>query len=140
MTRETDLHDAALALLREVPGITVYDGDVDDRPPAFKDGRVKPYAVLWSTPGSFPDEAASTLCDTDTGELAWSARVTVASGHPRWTLEASGDVRRKLSKARLLPASGLLREPLGYEPVIEKDRDVKPLRWFAPLVFYTMSA
>lgn len=140
MTSETALHDAALALLRALPGITIYDSEVDDKPPAFKDGRVKPYAVLWGNPGSFPDAEAAALCDVDSGELAWSCRVTVASGHPRWTLEAAGDVRRQLSKVRLLPTSGLLRAPEGYEPTIQKDPDVKPVRWFTPLIFYTMSA
>lgn len=140
MTRATDLHAATLALLETIPGITVYDGDVPDKPPAFNNGKVKPYAVLWPTPGSFPEAEAGTLCDTDSGELRWGCRVTVASGDTNWTLEAAEDVRQKLSRARPLPASGLLREPEGYEPTIQKDPDVKPVRWFTPLIFYTMSA
>lgn len=140
MTRARVLHDATIALLEEIVGLTVYSGRVDDSPPTDrKTGRVKPYAVLWANPGIFPNAEAS-VGDEDEGELLWEARVTVASGDPDWTLDSAADVRLKLSRARLGPGGSVLREPYGLEVPITIDRDVKPSRWYVPLVFSTMTA
>lgn len=134
-----DLHRATLVLL-QATNVTVYSGAVPDGPPSDSSGKVYPYAVLWGSPGSHPDWEASSLCDEDDGALAWEARVTVAAGEPTWALEAAINVRQALSRARPLPRSGLLREPEGSAPQVQKDPDAKPVRWFVPLVFVTMSA
>ncbi len=141
MTTARQLHEGTLALLRQITGLTVYSGRVDDNPPSDRrTGLVKPYAVLWAQPGVFPDEEAGTPSDDDTGELDWEARVTVASGDPDWTLDAAVDVRAKLSRARVVPQAGRLKEPPGLEVPILQDKDVKPSRWYVPLVFNTLTA
>lgn len=134
-----ELHQAALTLLRTT-SVTTYDGQVPDDVPINAAGQVKPYAVLWPSPGSFPSYEASPLSEQDAGELAWTCRVTVAAGDPWWVLDAAAGIRSLLSRARLVPRAGLLKEPEGYMPQVQKDPDSKPVRWFVPLVFDTMSA
>lgn len=133
------LHRAALALLRTTT-VPAYDGTVPDDVLVNVAGKVKPYAVLWGSPGSFPSYEGAPLSEDDAGELSWTCRVTVAAGDPVWVLEAAVGIRALLSRARLLPRAGVLKEPEGYAPQVQKDPDSKPVRWFLPLVFDTMSA
>lgn len=136
-----ELHQACFDLLTASVTATVYSGTVPDNVSAEAGTkRVYPYAVLWANTGSFPTFEAEPLSDEDSGELLYEARVTVASGDPMWTLLAAGEVRKALSRTRLLPRAGLLREPEGSNPSVQEDSDPDPVRWFVPLVFTTMSA
>lgn len=134
------LHAALLALLRTQDDVIVYDGTVPDDVPAAHDRRVKPYVVLWANPGTHPGAAADTVSDADTAEVLWETRLTVASGDPGWTLRAAVGIRDLVNKKRLTPRAGLLREPEGVDHQVLKDTDPKPVRWYVPLVFTTMSA
>lgn len=105
-------------------------------PPAYPDGRVKPYFVLFpSGPGTSPDPSAG---GCDTGAVV------------RFSITAAGadtdDVLALIDRieARVLGwtpvvtgyACGRVRHPLGYVPTpILPDRDVKPVRMFTAVPF-----
>jgi len=136
-----ELHAATMTLLHTISSITAYDSKVPNSPRAEPGSkRVYPYAVLWPNVGSFPAYEGESVSNEDQGELAWEARVTVASGDPWWTLAAAAEVRRLLSRTRVHPRAGLLAEPPGAVPSVQEDSDPDPVRWFVPLVFTTMSA
>lgn len=133
MTAPATLHAATIALLEAIPNITVFDGAVEDNPPAVADGRVLPYAVLWPAVGYRPAESRS-LETVATVDLRWSARVTVAAGSVAWLLQAVAVVRAALDGQVLGAFSGPLEED-AVEQIVLEDRDVRPFRFYVPLSF-----
>lgn len=131
MTTAKELHAAVLARLATITSIQTYNGDVPDHPPASGSGRAYPYAVVWAGPGA-PDPEADVAAQPR-GELAYEARVTVASGSIDWTLETVALVRARLHHVDILPGVRLREEPLGTP--VSKDPDTAPVRWFIPLAF-----
>ena len=127
------LHNAALALLQDIPHVTVYDGEVSDKPPADSNGRVYPYVVLWASPGFRPVDSRSLEAGT-TSDLRWRANVTVAAGVAGWVLQAASAVRGALDGQVLVPFSSPLEEDGTAFNVLE-DRDVLPHRMFLPMSF-----
>lgn len=136
MASPVDLHAVVLAVLRGIPHMAVYDGDVPDAPPADPGGLVWPYLVLWPGAG-WVDPTASTLDGTANGALAWEARITAAGGTPTRALQAAHAARQVV--AGLIPAPGAapLTEQPG--PGVLRDDDVTPARWYAPLTFTTQA-
>lgn len=139
MTTAETLHAATLARLRAVPNLTVYDSAVPTTVPADAAGRSYPYAVLWPSAGYRPNEIADDLAGTPDETLDWLTQVTVAAGDVTWVLQAATRVRRALAGAFLTPQTGRLREEPGAPPV-SVDPDVKPARFFVPLLFRTQGA
>lgn len=139
MTTPEALHAPALALLRAVPTLTVYDGIVPTSPPADASGRTYPYVVLWPSAGFRPNEIADDLAGTPDEALDWLVQATVAAGNVTWCLQAATLTRRALAGAFLTPQTGRLREEPGAPP-ITVDPDVKPARFFVPLLFRTQGA
>lgn len=128
------LHQALVARLDALTGVTAYDGQVPDNPPAETTaGRVYPYAVVW--PSAARPELDGELAEGGTdGALDWPVQVTVAAGAPDWCLVAATQVRAWLDGYELVPGAGPLRE----EPValqVQRDDDVKPPRWYVPLLW-----
>ena len=113
----------------------VYSGRVPDDPPALADGRVKPYAVLWGSPGS-SNPGAEDLCGEVDGAYLAVPRVTVAAGDPDWCLAATTAARDSLSRWQPAPEAERLRDD-GFDPAMLEDEDVNPRRWFTPLQFRT---
>lgn len=139
MTTPEDLHAAALARLRAIPSLTIYDGVPPTSIPADAAGRSYPYAVLWPSAGFRPNEIADDLAGTPDETLEWPVQVTVAAGTIAWCLQGATLVRRALAGAFLTSATGRLREEPGAPPVAV-DPDVKPARYFLPLLFRTQGA
>ena len=139
MTTPEALHTAVLVRLRAVPNLTVYDGSVPTTPPADASGRTYPYVVVWPSAGYRPNEIADSIAGTPDETLEWPVQVTVAGGDPTWVLQAATRARRALAGVFLTPQTGRLREEPGA-PLISVDPDVKPARFFLPLLFRTQGA
>lgn len=139
MTTPGELHTATLALLRAIPNMTVFDGDVPTTLPRDGAGRVYPYTVLWPSAGFRPNDIADDLAGTPDETLEWPVQVTVASGDVMWTLGAVRVVRAALAGAWLTPRTGRLREEPAA-PSITRDTDVTPARFYVPLLFRTQGA
>lgn len=126
------LDPAALKLSR------LYRGEVTD--PAVLDdgsGRVKPYAVVWPSPGT-PSLDADDAADTITS-LDWLVQVTVAAGRQEDALAAVDRVDvRLLGWAPVIDgiACSRLRPPTGYDPgSMRLDVDKNPPRHYLPLLY-----
>lgn len=139
MTTPEVLHAAVLTRLRAVPNLTVYDGSVPTTPPADASGRTYPYVVVWPSAGYRPNEITDSIAGCPDETLEWPVQVTVAGGDPTWVLQAATRARRALAGAFLTPQTGRLREEPGAPP-ISVDPDVKPARFFLPLLFRTQGA
>lgn len=123
---------AVLALLNSVTGLTVYDGEVPDTPPADAMGRVNAYAVLYAS-------AAPSQRDAIAGpstRFPWSFQVTAVGGDRQrcsWAVKA---VCGALVDQRLTVA-GFTSSPIGQDtgPGMGRDDTVVPPRLFQPLLF-----
>jgi hypothetical protein len=143
VTTATQLTAALKALIPA--NVAVYVGDVPGRlpdgrpapPPKAEPGtkRVYPYAVIYPGVGVWPQAEASTLDGEPDGDaLDWPVQITVASGDPDWTLEATDAVERAVLGKRLVNGGGRLWHPPGEEVVLmDRDEDLTPNRWFVPL-------
>jgi hypothetical protein len=126
-----DLHAAVLTILDALPTVTAFDGDVPPNPPADASGRVYPYAVLWPSPGGDPTDA-----DLVTGgALAWEGTVTVAAGDVGWCLAAIDVVRGALRDRWVLDTASPLRDVTPASRTVTRDPDVRPPRWYVPLLY-----
>lgn len=121
---------AVLTQLRTVANLNVYDGE----PTAAmdSDGKAHPYAALYVSPGwrdPFNDTAE------DASDLtSWTFQVTAAGGDIERARRAITRVIGVLDGYRLAPEHDPIR--LDGEPAfISVDRDVKPPRYYAPLIF-----
>jgi hypothetical protein len=130
------LTDAVLVLLRTLPDVTVYDGEVDPEPPVIDDGtnRILPYAVVYATPGQPRIEELSLVAPTD---LDWTVQVTVAGGYQPDTLQAIHRVRLLLEGRAMTVAGtscGMLAQVNNPGP-ITRDDDIQPPRFYSPLAY-----
>lgn len=131
------MHSLVLARLRTLSTVTVYDGLVPEHPPAeSQTGRVFPYVVLWPDAGYRPVESR-VLEAGPSSDVTWRARVTIASGSPGWTLQATGLVRARLEGIDLGPWTAPLEEEVADRVDVLEDRDVAPPRFYVPLSFIT---
>jgi len=121
---------AVLARLKTITTIGIYDADVPTAPPADSQGRVWPYAVLWTGVGAAPlDQGLTTSAALD-----WACQVTVAAGDPALVLPAATKVRQTL--AGFSPIAGAtLSDETPRSLLMQRDDDVTPARWFLPLLF-----
>jgi hypothetical protein len=131
------LHATTATQLRTIDSVTVFEGQVPSAPPADAGtGRVYPYVVLWGAPGFTPEEARNLEGDAD-GGLEWPVQVTVAAGDLTWCLGAVGLVRAALDGFRV--PGGRLAEELGG-PGVQVDEDTRPVRFYVPLFFRSLTA
>jgi hypothetical protein len=135
------LAGAVVVALQGLPGLTVYDGEVDPEPPVMADGtgRVKPYAVVYGSSGTPHPEEFNPLAVVD---LDWLVQVTVAGGYQPDTLQAVHGVRGLL-EGRLMVLSGITCGPLTQvnDPgPVRRDDDEVPPRYFSPLQFQLLAA
>lgn len=124
--------EPVLALLDAIANLTTYDGEVPATPPLDPDGRVHPYAVLYSGPGS---NVRNTLDATSTLK-PWGFQVTCVGGDPQRTLWAVAAVTGALVDARLTVA-GWTSSPIEHIPGPDLARDDVPIppRHYVPLLF-----
>ncbi len=135
------LHQAVLDRLRAAaPALAVYDSTVPDNLPSDGSGAVYPYVVVWDSPGSFPASDAESLGSTDDDRdgVLWTCRATVAAGRVDWLRSATRAARGALLGFRISRLASRLSDE-GTDPVVAKDPDVTPVRYYVPLVF-TMRA
>jgi hypothetical protein len=135
------LAGAVVTALTGTPGLTVYDGEVDPEPPVMADGtgRVRPYAVVYGSPGQPHPEEFNPLVVVD---LDWMVQVTVAGGYQPDTLQAIHSVR-SLLEGRVIIVSGIICGPLTQvnDPgSIRRDDDEVPPRFYSPLQFQLLAA
>jgi len=133
--------DAVLELLRAIPTLNVFDGNVNEADPDLAapfldaDGGVHIYAVLWASAGN---PTGYRLCATPDTK-AWPFQVTAAGGDQTRALRAADLVYAALVSRRLsLPdgrASTPIRTVLGDQGPARLDRTVKPTRHWVPLLF-----
>jgi hypothetical protein len=127
------LADLVWALLTGIPAVNHFDGEVAPEPPVDADDRVHAYTVYYPSPGrSWPR-----MLDAAPDSLAWSFQVTCAGGDRTRTLWCVGKVRAQLTGARLTLPDGtsvLITEATDPGP-IRRDDDVKPPRFYVPLLF-----
>ena len=132
--RPTDIVSALEArLLDRVPQVSVYRGHLPEELPCDETQRAFPYAVIWGTAG-IGDRDAEDLSGDTGGSSISETHITVASGDPDWTLEASSAVRSALDRWTPLPSMERLRDNQTWAPVV-LDTEVLPNRWFVLLVF-----
>lgn len=131
------LHSRTLDLLRTISTVDVYDDGVPDSVATDVDGRAYPYVVLWLDGGLRPVESRE-LDGSQSTDLRWVARLTVASGDSTWTLRALSLVRAALDGKILLPRSAPLEEdPTVVDVPFLTDREVSPARHYVPLTYVT---
>lgn len=131
------------ALLATVTGLTVFPGEVPDKPPLISKagipdqaGRVAPYAVTY-TGGGILDPNPS--LDGNPADLLWGAQVTFAAGY-RADLEDLLDRALPVLRAWAPVISGVqfgrMRPPAGFDPgPIRRDDAVRPPRFYLPTLW-----
>lgn len=131
------LADAVMARLGTVTNVVVYQGEAVNVPVmSASDSHVKPYVVLYASPGTptIEQDVADTAVDLD-----WLFQITCAAGYPddlhalvtrvdaalyRWTPTITGVV------------CGPCKPPPGFDPgPMGLDRDVTPHRPYMPLQY-----
>lgn len=120
-----------IAALRQVPGITVYDGHVPKELPEDANHFILPYVVLWAGAGNeIPERDLSARVDT--GGLRWEPQTTSVgptAGH-------AADVARAvyLQLVNLpLGTHCLLPNPDGFsQSVPQLDPTETPVRFMLP--------
>jgi hypothetical protein len=140
VTRVAPLHAAVKAALKAAahtpdgePSITVYDGEVNAKPPTDSGGvRVLPYWVLWGGAGR-PARERSVIA-RELGGDAWSVSITTAAGTPVWVLGAV-DVLRAAMAELVLPGGGQLSEEVEGPRSVLRDPDIATPRFYLPLTF-----
>lgn len=131
MSSPLAVHQAVIARLREIPNVTVFDGDVPTKPPADSNGHVLPYLVVW---GTGTDRAGAVLTGAAPDVLVPTVTVTAAGGTVARCLQAGELAHQKLSGWRPLPTSGPFA-PIAGTPDVQTDRDVTPARMFQPHLY-----
>jgi hypothetical protein len=129
---------AVLTLLGGVSGLTVYDGLVPKTPPvSAEDGAVLPYAAVYPGAGAPTRGSLSGA----TSEVPWGFQVTAVGGDRSRCLWAVKKVDAVLLDQRLTvtdwSTSRIVREP---GPDMRLDEDVKPPRFWIPLLYQLTAA
>ncbi len=126
------VHSATITALDAIPHVTVYDGDVPDKPPADSAGRVLPYLVVWASLGRHLSDSEN-LAATATTALSADLTVTCAGGTPARVLQIAHLARSALLGVALT-GCGPASELTTPRPV-QIDRDVTPPRFYTVLMF-----
>lgn len=138
-----ELNEAARELLEGIADgwMTYYGGVVDGAgqpvaPPAYEDGRVKPYRVLWPDVGTLWSDRLS----DDPSVLSYGFQITFAASNARAVLALVDTTRQVVTGARLpgITASriGRLHETTRPGPPAP-DPDTSPPRWSTPVLYQT---
>lgn len=136
-----DLVETRLGLLPGVPDVTVFVGEVPDKPPVLTtpagpdaSGRVAPYVALFGFTGNPVIEADVGDCNT---ELDWPFQVTCAAAYEADCLHLVDRVYDQLYRWTPVLAGhsfGRVKPPPGFDPgPARPDTQVKPIRFFVPL-------
>lgn len=133
VTAASSLADQVWAQLDTLAEVNVFDGEVAPDPPADDDGRVHAYAVFYPSPGW----SRALLADANPDTLDWSFQVTCAGGDRTRALWCIDQVRGVLHGFHVTNAAGqlLVVSEVGDPGPIQRDKDVRPPRFFAPLRF-----
>jgi hypothetical protein len=132
MPTSSTLHDVIWERMEAIADIDVYDAEMPATPPMDPDGRVRAYAVLYTSPGNL---MASAL---DGGQrcLLGSVQVTCVGGDPSRALGCVDAVRTGLIGS--VTVDGLTRVIRAREEdagPLRVDPNVWPPRHYAPLEF-----
>lgn len=126
------VHTATITALDAIPHVTVYDGDVPDKPPADSAGRVLPYLVVWANPGRhLPDSENAAASATTT--LSVDLTVTCVGGTQARAVQVAHLARNSLLGVAFTgcgPAS-----ELTVPRPVQIDRNVTPPRFYTVLMF-----
>ena len=126
------VHTAAYTALDAIAHVTVYDGDVPEKPPADTAGRVLPYLVLWANPGRhLPD--SENLASSASTALSADLTITCAGGTQARVLQVAHLARNALLGV-VLTGCGPASELTAPRPV-QIDRNVTPARFYTVLTF-----
>lgn len=126
------LTDLVLDQLRTVVGLAVFDAQVPDTPPKDDAGIVKPYAIVYPSPGMRTASRYDELPDT----LAWLVQVTCAAGSPRGARVAIDWACGVLIGWAPYPddrAVGFLTQVNDPGPLQRSETPANDLRWWSPI-------
>lgn len=130
MVDPSTLTGPVLAALREVPGITVYDGFVPTSLPETG-GYIDPYVVFWAGTGDEPDELpADGVQDGDS--ITWDFQTTAVGAHPGICRSVDAAVTAKLTNLAVRTGR-VRRNPDGFNqqfPIL--DTQTSPARLMLP--------
>jgi hypothetical protein len=135
MADSATLHDVIWARLEDTgasTGIDVYDSEMPATPPLDPDGRVRAYAVLYTSPGNLH----STSLDGGQRSLLGSVQVTCVGGDTTRALGCVDAVRSGLTGT--VTVDGVTRVIRAREEdtgPLRTDPAVWPPRHYAPLEF-----
>jgi hypothetical protein len=133
-TAEARVHkDAVLALITPIANLTIYDAEVPDTPPAYPDGKVKAYAVLYGGAG----QRLTSSLEGSSVDMDWPFQVTCAAGLVNDCLWAVDKVCAALVDVRPVVAgrsTWRISQDMDVGPV-QRDEDVHPVRFYVPLMF-----
>lgn len=121
---------AILALLRTLPGVTVYDGYVPKAVPEAG-GYVLPYVVLWAgVDDEIPERDLSGRVDMDGSR--WDFQTTAVGAAASICAAVASDVRRALAN-HPMGTYYVLPNPDGFNREVPRlDPSVTPSRFFLP--------
>lgn len=131
MAEVAPLAEAILTKLKDITGITVYDGHVPKAVPEAG-GFILPYAVLWLGTGDNPNEPTS--CGThNTDTLVLDFQVTVVASNTPAVRAVAEAVKQSLTN--LAAGKGRIKpNPDGFNqqaPIL--DTQTTPARFMLPL-------
>lgn len=120
-----------MAVLRTIPGVTVYDGFVPSSVP-MTGTYINPYIVLWAGAGDEPDElTADGIQDGDS--VVFDFQTTVVGANPDICREVTKAAKAQLTN--LQAGTGKVRRnPDGFNqatPIL--DTQTSPARFMLPL-------
>lgn len=142
-TARLALSDALDARLKTLPGLTIYPGEVPDKPPLIKVAgvadpahRVAPYAVTYPGPGISDVNPSMAPIPTD---FLWDVQVTFAAGYKAdllHTLDRAVPLLQLWSPTVAGLTCGHLRPPEGTRlGPVRRDDDVSPPRFYVATVW-----
>lgn len=145
-TARLPVMDAIADRLEDVPGLTVYRGEITDVPPILvtdgepdESGRVAPYAVVWGPvgrPDANPNLAATIGGPRRLGDILLTGQITFAAGYVTDILALLDDAIPLLQLwTPVIPGlkCGRLRQQPGFDPRTPRpDGDVRPPRFMTP--------
>ncbi|HEY3559660.1 MAG TPA: hypothetical protein VGL05_19460 [Kribbella sp.] len=89
--------DTVLSMLRAIPNLNVFDGELPNDPPLDGDGRAHPYCVFFGGGGRAFGDRLNKSTPTD---VVWTCRILIVGGdatRARWTLD---EIRKALTGKR----------------------------------------
>lgn len=120
-----------IARLQAIPDFNVYDAEVPDTPPKDDAGVIRPYGVVFPSPGN----RAADRYDDDPQQLTWMVQVTCAAGSRKGWSVAVDWVMAALIGWRPIndPSVGFLTQVGDPGPVQRTSTPANDIRfWTAP--------